>query len=129
MANIKNLAIAEAVVSSEHVETRKSFFSTSYIYIPTQSKLKATVLDYSADNGILLQRLLQQPAEKVKEEIASKGKPQSTQLGNIRAEIVYAADKQFLAVQVFRFADFKYHPSGELSMFEGEEAAVYAELF
>ena len=47
MSSIKNLEMAAAISSYQHIEIKKSLFSTKAIYTPTQSLAKAIILEYS----------------------------------------------------------------------------------
>lgn len=129
MTNIKHLAMGEAVANLPVVETKRTFLSTKYIYTPTGSKLKGHTYEYSPEDGQLLKRLLQMTTQQAEQVIRQQGKPQAVQLGNFRAEVVGTDQHDFLAVQLFQFADFRYHPATELLTFEGNEAAIFSSLF
>ncbi|MBQ4393000.1 MAG: hypothetical protein II826_07840 [Prevotella sp.] len=128
MSSIKNLEMAAAVSSYQHIEIKKSLFSTKAIYKPTQSQVKATVLEYTPSEGERLERLLSMPLDKMVADIAQKGKPTAGANGNFRLEVCLSDDRQFVALQLFRFIDFSYRPLFETRFYEGKEVEYITEL-
>ena len=53
----------------------------------------------------------------------------ATSVGNMRAEICQSDDRQFLAVNLLRFSNFRYDPVGEVKFFHGHDAEVACRLF
>ena len=75
-----------------------------------------------------MQHLMTLPVEKMARELDERGVPKSTAVGNYRLEGALSADRQFVALQLFQFADFRYHPVCDPLCYEGELAAVVAKL-
>lgn len=130
MSNIKNFEMAEAISSKSYININKSFFGLcqEVIYVPTGSRVKAVRQEYSADEGGRLEQLLSLPADKLEAELDSKGKPAVTDMGNYQLQACVSNDRQFCAVQLFRFYDFVYHPLDEPRFFEGKEAETISKL-
>jgi hypothetical protein len=130
MSNIKNLEMAKAVFAKSYISIKKSFFGLcqKVIYTPTNSQVKAVIQEYSADEGVRLEQLLSLPTDKLEAELASKGKPVITSVGNCQLQACVSDDRQFCAVQLFRFYEFVYHPLGEPRFFEGKEAETISKL-
>ena len=130
MSNIKNLEMAEAISSKSYISINKSFFGLcqKVIYTPTNSRVKTIREEYSAKEGKRLEQLLTLPADKQEAELASKGKPAVTAMGNYQLQACVSDDRQFCAVQLFRFYDFAYHPLDEPRFFEGKEAETIFKL-
>lgn len=130
MAKIKNLEMAEAVSSHPSINIRHSFFGLcqSVTYEPSGSPVKIVVQDYSADNGERLEKLLNLPLDRLKSEIEAKGKPASTAIGNYRLEACLSQDHRFCALQLLRFADFRYTPVTKPRFYEGEAAEILVKL-
>ena len=115
MPNIKNLEMADAVFSKNYIRIDNSFFGLSQkiVYVPTGSPVKVVKLEYSREEGERLEKLLSLPVNKLEAELASKGKPTTTAVGNYQLQACVSDDRQFCAVQLFRFYDFMYHPLEE----------------
>lgn len=128
MSSIKSLDMAAAVSAYKNITIKKSFFSTKAIYTPTGSTVKAMVLEYSPSEGEKLQRLLFMPLDKMVALIEQKGKPASGANGNFRLEVCLSDDHQFIALQLFRFADFIYHPLFEPRFYEGTDVEYVTKL-
>lgn len=120
--------MAAAVSSYQHIEIKKSLFSTKAIYTPSNSPVKASVLEYSPTEGERVERLLGLPLDKMAAEIEQKGKPQTGTNGNFRLEVCLSDDHQFCAVQLFRFIDFSYRPVFEPHFYEGTNADFITKL-
>ena len=110
MSSIKNLEMAAAFSAYQHIEIKKSLFSTKAIYTPTQSQVKPIVLEYTPSEGERMERLLDMPLDKMAADIQEKGKPVAGANGHFRLEICLSDDHQFCALQLFRFSDFQYKP-------------------
>ena len=130
MSNIKNLEMAKAVFAKSYISIKKSFFGLcqKVIYTPTNSQVKAVIQEYSADEGVRLEQLLSLPTDKLEAELASKGKPVITSVGTCQLKACVSDDRQFCAVQLFRFYEFVYHPLGEPRFFEGKEAETISKI-
>ena len=128
MSSIKNLEMAAALSAYQHIEIKKSLFSTKAIYTPTQSRVKAVILEYSPTEGEHVTRLLDMPLDKMAAEIQQKGKPAAGANGNFRLELCLSDDRQFCAVHLLRFGDFKYKPVFEPRFYEGKDAEYITQL-
>ena len=128
MSSIKNLEMAAALSAYQHVEIKKSLFSTKAVYTPTQSPAKAVILEYNPTEGERVARLLDMPLDKMAADIQEKGKPVTGANGNFRLELCLSDDRQFCALQLFRFGDFKYNAVFEPRFYEGKDVETIALL-
>ena len=130
MPNIKNLEMADAVFSKNYIRIDNSFFGLSQkiVYVPTGSPVKVVKLEYSREEGERLEKLLSLPVNKLEAELASKGKPATSAVGNYQLQACVSDDRQFCAVQLFRFYDFMYHPLEEPLFFKGKGAEIISKL-
>ena len=128
MSSIKNLEMAAALSAYQHIEIKKSLFSTKAIYTPTQSQARAIVLEYAPTEGERLERLLDMPLDKMAADIQEKGKPATGANGNYRLELCLSDDRQFCAVQLLHFGNFQYRPVFEPRFYEGKDAEAIAQL-
>lgn len=130
MPNIKNLEMADAVFSKDYIRIDNSFFGLcqKVVYVPTGSRVKVVKQEYRREEGERLEKLLSLPVNKLEAELASKGKPATTAVGNYQLQACVSDDRQFCAVQLFRFADLMYHPQAEPQFFEGRDAEVISKL-
>ncbi|MBQ3698673.1 MAG: hypothetical protein II886_02080 [Prevotella sp.] len=128
MSSIKNLEMAAALSAYQHIEIKKSLFSTKAIYTPTQSLAKAIILEYSPSEGERVARLLDMPLDKMAADIQQKGKPATGANGNFRLELCLSDDRQFCAVQLLRFGDFQYKPVFDPRFYEGKDVEPFTKL-
>ena len=128
MPSIKNLEMAAALSAYQHIEIKKSLFSTKAIYTPTQSQAKAIILEYTPTEGERVARLLDMPLDKMAADIQQKGKPVAGANGNFRLEVCLSDDHQFCALQLFRFGDFQYNPVFEPRFYEGKDVEPITKL-
>ena len=128
MSSIKNLEMAAALSAYQHIEIKKSLFSTKAIYTPTQSQAKAIILEYSPSEGERVARLLDMPLDKMAADIQQKGKPATGANGNFRLELCLSDDHQFCAVQLLRFGDFQYKPVFDPRFYEGKDVEPFTKL-
>ncbi len=128
MPSIKNLEMAAALSAYQHIEIKKSLFSTKAIYTPTQSQAKAIILEYTPSEGERVEHLLEMPLDKMAADIQQKGKPVAGANGNFRLELCLSDDHQFCALQLFRFGDFQYKPVFEPRFYEGKDAEYITQL-
>jgi hypothetical protein len=128
MSSIKNLEMAAALSAYQHIEIKKSLFSTKAIYTPTQSQAKAIILEYTPTEGERVERLLDMPLDKMAADIQEKGKPVAGTNGNFRLELCLSDDRWFCALQLFRFGDFQYKPVFEPRFYEGKDVETIALL-
>ena len=128
MPSIKNLEMAAAVSAYKNIEIKKSLFSTKAVYTPTQSPLRVLLLEYSPTEGERVERLLEMSPDRMSAEIAEKGKPKAGANGNFRLEVCLSDDRQFCALQLFRFADFRNNAVIEPRFYEGKDAEAAAQL-
>ena len=128
MSSIKNLEMAAALSAYQHIEIKKSLFSTKAIYTPTQSLAKAIILEYTPTEGERVARLLDMPLDKMAADIQQKGKPVAGANGNFRLEVCLSDDHQFCALQLQRFGDFQYKPVFEPRFYEGKDVEPFTKL-
>ena len=128
MSSIKNLEMAAALSAYQHIEIKKSLFSTKAIYTPTQSVAKAIILEYTPSEGERVEHLLEMPLDKMAADIQQKGKPAAGANGNFRLEVCLSDDHQFCALQLLRFGDFQYKPVFEPRFYEGKDVEAVALL-
>ena len=128
MSSIKNLEMAAALSANQYIEIKKSLFSTKAVYTPTQSRVKAIILEYTPSEGERVARLLEMPLDKMAADIQQKGRPLAGANGNYRLEFCLSDDRQFCALQLFRFVDFQYKPLFEPRFYEGKDVEAMALL-
>ena len=120
--------MAAALSAYPYITIKKSLFSTKAVYSPTQSQIKAVILEYTPSEGERVERLLTMSLDKMAEDIAKTGKPSAGANGNFRLELCLSDDHQFCGLQLFRFGDFKYNPVFEPRFYEGKHVQIIAQL-
>lgn len=121
--------MAAAVSSHKDITIKKSLFSKKVIYTPTQSPVKAMILDYTPADGERLARLLDMPLDEMVADIQQKGTPKPVPIGHFRMEVCLSEDRQFCAIQLFRYVDFKNAPVTDARFYEGKDVELIATLF
>ncbi|MDY5655875.1 MAG: hypothetical protein SPF39_01835 [Prevotella sp.] len=131
MTKIKKMEMAPAIANNSHITIRHHLFGLveSAVYNPTESPVKGATFEYTVHNGEQLSKLLDcQPLE-----LDSRMQPacpiRHIPVGNIRAEVCYSADHQFLAILLLQFINFEYRPRGEVRILTGTEAEAASRLF
>ena len=130
MPSIKDLEMAAAVSSYEHISIKSGLWGLSKkaVYSPTNSTVKVFINDYSPAEGERLEHFLKLPLDKLANELSTKGKPTPAAIGHYRLELCLSEDHQFCALQLFRFVDFKNNPVFEPRFYEGKDARIIASL-
>ena len=130
MASINNLEISETICNNPNIKISKGFLGlgSKATYTPTNSKLNAVINYYSAEDAQAFVKLI----NAAETEVASLAKkvtpPSKLSISNYRLEACVTDDKQFVAIQVLSYADFRNTPICDLKYFEGEAAQAIAAL-
>ena len=128
MASINNLEMAETIANNSNIKISKGFLGigSKATYTPTNSKLNAVINYYSAEDAQAYVKLI----NAAETEIASLAKkvtpPAKLSISNYRLEACVTDDKQFVAIQVLSYADFRNTPICDVKYFEGEAAQAIA---
>ena len=129
MPSFKDLEMAADVYAYNNITIKKSLFSKKAIYAPTQSAVKIFINEYNPTEGERLERLLNMPLDKMEADIQQKGAPKTAPIGHFRFEVCLSEDRQFCALLLFRFGDFKYTPAFDTRFYEGKDVETVAKLF
>ena len=131
MAKIKNLHMADAVISNNDIRVASTFFGLGEkaTYLPTDSRITARVYDYTASDGERMASLLSKSIDEIAQFVKNGNIVATVPIGNVRAETCVTADNQLLMVQLLRFIDFDYRPMTDVQVFVGSDAEVVASLF
>lgn len=130
MASINNLEMAETIANNSNIKISKGFLGigSKATYTPTNSKLNAVINYYSAEDAQAYVKLI----NATETEIASLAKkvtpPAKLSISNYRLEACVTDDKQFVAIQVLSYADFRNTPICDVKYFEGEAAQAIAAM-
>lgn len=128
MASINNLEMAETIANNSNIKISKGFLGigSKATYTPTNSKLNAVINYYSAEDAQAYMKLI----NAAETEVASLAKkvtpPAKLSISNYRLEACVTDDKQFVAIQVLSYADFRNTPICDVKYFEGEAAQAIA---
>lgn len=130
MASIKNLEMAETICNNPNIKISKGFFGigSNAIYTPTNSKLKAVINYYSAEDAQAFVKFINAAETEVASLAKKMTPPTKLSISNYRLEACVTDDKQFVAIQVLSYADFRNTPICDLKYFEGEAAQAIAAL-
>lgn len=122
--------MAETISNNPNIKISKGFLGigSKATYTPTNSKLNAVINYYSAEDAQAYVKLI----NAAETEIASLAKkvtpPAKLSISNYRLEACVTDDKQFVAIQVLSYADFRNTPICDVKYFEGEAAQAIAAM-
>ena len=130
MANIKNMEMAQMLLSNQNIEEKKGLFglSTKLVYKPTDSTIKGFNFEFDADNGQRMRSFLACPDDGVEEALKKNADIKVAPIGCYRLNACISDDHQFVALQLFSFSDFKYHSLGDAKIYEGKNAESLAKI-
>ena len=131
MANFKNLAMSEELMSLPQLSIRKGFLglTSSLVYNPTDSPLRIVRQNYSPEAQPKLANVLEATTiQSLTSALKSLNiKPQP--IGTIELQACVSRDGNFVAAQLLQFIDYLYKPVTKLAIFEGEQAQIVSQLF
>ena len=130
MASLNNLEISETICNNPNIKISKGFLGmgSKATYTPTNSKLNAVINYYSAEDAQAFVKLIKMVGEEVISQAKKMTSPTKLSISNYRLEACVTDDKQFVAIQVLSYADFRNTPICDLKYFEGEAAQAIAAL-
>ena len=130
MANIKNLQMWNTICADARICVSKSLFGlcSKVVFKPTNSEIKAKVLEYSSEDGKRIKHMLESPIEKLATMVGeSLLKP--TLNGTYLVEVGTSQDGAFVAIQLFQFSQLNYVPATDVMIYEGNDASLVMKLF
>lgn len=130
MASIKNLEMAETISNNPNIKISKGFLGigSKATYTPTNSKLNAVINYYSAEDAQAFVKFINAAETEVASLAKKMTPPSKLSISNYRLEACVTDDKQFVAIQVLSYADFRNTPICDLKYFEGEAAQAIAAM-
>lgn len=130
MANIKNLQMWNTICADARIGVSKSLFGfcNKVVYNPTNSVVKAKVLEYSSEDGKRIKHLLESPIEKLAT-LVGESLLKPTLNGSCLLEVVASQDGAFAAIQLFQFSQLNYIPATDVMIYEGNDASLVMKLF
>ena len=130
MANIKKLEMGKAVSALPYINIEKSFFGLkqTIVYKPTNSEVQIAQYEYAADNGTMIQKLLNTKPSEAAELAEKVSMLDKSPMGNFRLDACVSADKQFVALQLFQYSNLMFHPATDVKVYQGEDAKLMASI-
>jgi hypothetical protein len=129
--NIKNLKMAEAIFANEKISVKKSFMglSTSVVYTPTSSAVKAIGEEYNQEDGNKIEAVINAKDENLEVAVKAAAGVKPAAMSNIRLEGCLSADHEFVALQLLAYRDLRYSPITDVRIYEGKAAEMVSKLF
>ena len=127
--NIKNLKMADVIFSNDKISLKKSFLSTSVIYTPTGSTVKAIGEEYNQDACNKIEAVINAKDENLEAAVNEAAGVKSAAMSNIRLEGCISADHEFVALQLLAYKDLRYTPITDVRIYEGKSAEIVSRLF
>jgi hypothetical protein len=129
--NIKNLKMAEAIFANEKISVKKSFMglSTSVVYTPTGSAVKAIGEEYNQEDGNKIEAVINAKDENLEVAVKAAAGVKPAAMSNIRLEGCMSADHEFVALQLLAYRDLRYSPITDVKIYEGKDAELISTLF
>lgn len=130
MASINNLEMAETIANNSNIKISKGFLGigSKATYTPTNSKLNAVINYYSAEDAQAYVKLINAAETEIANLAKKVTPPAKLSISNYRLEACVTDDKQFVAIQVLSYADFRNTPICDVKYFEGEAAQAIAAM-
>ena len=119
------MKMGEAVASHPNISVKTSWFGLKkdFVYTPTGNKLKGYEMSIKSDGCRIANNLITAKTEHdLDTMIEKKERLIDNPNGNERMDIVLSADRQFVALQLFRYENYLFVEVGEPKFFEGEDA-------
>ena len=122
--------MAETFSNNPNIKISKGFLGmgSKATYTPTNSKLNAVINYYSAEDAQAFVKLINAAETEVASLAKKMTPPAKLSISNYHLEACVTDDKQFVAIQVLSYADFRNTPICDLKYFEGEAAQAIAAL-
>ncbi len=129
MANINKMPMAQEVLSNKNVKVVSTMMGLSkkLVYAPTGATVKVNKFNYNPEAVSHLQRVIESNGKGLAAAVKACRVTQQA-IGNIELDACISTDKQFVALQLLQFGDYRYHPISSVATFEGEEAALVASV-
>lgn len=118
------------ICADARIGVSKSLFGlcSKVVFKPTNSVIKAKVLEYSSEDGKRIKHILESHKEKLATMVGeSVLKP--TLNGSCLLEVVASQDGAFAAIQLFQFSQLSYVPATDVMIYEGNDASFVMKLF
>ncbi len=131
MENVLNMQMANSLLKQNCVEIEKSCFGLfkKVFYTPTHSLVIGLTLEFSVDNGLKVQHLLDSPPKELNKILQKEGCPEVAENGGVQLSLCFSKDHRFAAMQLSKYMNFEYHPIGEIHFMEGADAERMLRLF
>ena len=109
MANISTFQMADVISADKNISVKKGILglTTKYVYIPTESRIRGYIKEYSMVTGEKLHAILNSPIEQIEDVINCF---EESEMGNYRLEMCVSDDKQFVALRLYRFIHLGFEP-------------------
>ena len=104
-------------------------FSTSVIYTPTGSTVKAIGEEYNQDACNKIEAVINAKDENLEAAVNEAAGIKSIAMSNIRLEGCISDDHEFVALQLLSYKDLRYSPITDIKIYEGKSAEIVSKLF
>ena len=130
MTKIKNLQMWNNICADNRISVKSSLLGirTKAIYMPTQSNIKVSTMEYSPSTGDQLKRIIEAPRELLTKAIGDFH-PRATVNGNYMIEKLSSEDGLFTVLLLLQYHNFNYEPVSEVTVFEGKDAETINKMF
>jgi len=126
MSKLKSLEMAAAVESNQNIAVKRSFMGLceKVTYTPTGSAVVCKRMYCQPDDGRRIQELVETTPDRLAAKVKQMPKVDPVAIGNLLVETAISKDRRFVAVQLFKYADFTYVPMTQPTFYEGEQAEL-----
>ena len=130
MTKIKNLQMWDNICADDRISVKSSMLGmrTKATYMPTQSNLKVSTMEYSPSTGDQLKRIIEAPRELLTKAIGDFH-PRATVNGNYMIEKLSSEDGLFTVLLLLQYHNFNYEPVSDVTVFEGKDAETINKMF
>ena len=130
MSNIKNMEMWKDICNDKRIDIKSSMLGlrTQAMYVPTHSKMKASMIEYTPQVGEKLKHIMEVPEEELDQVIGSFH-PQPTVNGNYMLEKLSSEDGMFTVLLLLQYHNFNYEPVTDVQVYKDNGAKTINRMF
>ena len=130
MSSIKNLEMLKDICNDNRIDIKSSMLGlrTQAIYVPTHSKMKASIIEYAPQAGDKIKHIMEVPEEDLEQEVGSFH-PHPTVNGNYMLEKLSSEDGLFTILLLLQYHNFNYEPVTDVQVYKDNDAKTINRMF
>ena len=126
----QKLEMGNEIAHHCHIGEKNAFFGLKkkLIYLPTNSLLEGTEM-YITKNSLTRLHQIMEAEPNTLDQLIDNGQPiEYDANGCGKVDICYSTDRQFVALQEFKYEGYLYRKCSDVSIYENDDAVKIAKL-